>query len=78
MREMSVRYHVIPSQAGSWRVKRTGATRATSVHSTQTEAVHEARKLAQRQSAGDVIVHGMDGSIKSMHSYGSDPRPPRG
>ncbi len=75
---MSLRYHVIPSQEGTWRVKRTGAERATSVHSTQCKAVEEARKLAKRASGGEVIVHGVDGTIKRSSSYGSDPKPSRG
>ena len=76
--KMSSRYHVIPSEVGTWRVKRTGAERATSIHSTQCEAVSEARKLAKKASSGEVVIHGVDGTIKSSFTYKSDPKPPRG
>ncbi len=72
---MSVRYHVIHTQQGSWRVKRTGAERATSVHSTQSAAIGKAKQLA-KESSGNVIVHGVDGMIKSTRTYKSDPKPP--
>ena len=75
---MSSIYHVIPSEVGTWRVKRTGAGRATSVHSTQSEAVEEARKLVRKAAGGEVVVHGVDGTIKSSSTYKLDPRPPRG
>jgi hypothetical protein len=74
---MSVRYHVIPSVEGAWRVKRSGANRATSVHPTQSEAVGKARELAKKDVDGTVIVHGVDGTIKSSSTYGKDPYPPR-
>jgi len=72
---MSVKYHVIHTQEGGWRVKRTGAERATSVHSTQSAAIGKAMKLA-RESSGNVIIHGVDGMIKSTRSYASEPKPP--
>jgi len=74
---MSVRYHVIPSVEGAWRVKRSGAVRATSVHSTQSEAVNRARKLAKKDVGGAVIVHGVDGTIRRSSTYGKDPYLPR-
>lgn len=73
---MSVRYHVITSQAGGWRVKRAGANRATSVHSTQREAFGKARELAKKY-VGDVIVHGVDGTVRSSSTFGKDPYPRR-
>ena len=73
---MSVRYHVIPSQEGAWRVKRAGANRAISVHSTQREAFGKARELAKKD-VGDVIVHGVDGTIRSSSTFGKDPYPRR-
>ena len=75
---MSVTYHVIPSlEGGAWRVKRSGANRATSVHSTQSEAVVKARELARKDVSGAVIVHGVDGTIRSSSIYSKDPYPPR-
>ena len=70
---MSVRYHVIRSYDGAWRVKRSGAVRATSIHPTQSDAVGEARKLAKKDAGSSVIVHGVDGTIRSSSTYGKDP-----
>jgi Uncharacterized protein conserved in bacteria (DUF2188) len=64
---------VIPSQAGAWRVKRAGAERATTVHSTQSEAVVKARELAKKGADGTVIVHRVDGTVRQLSTYGKDP-----
>jgi diacylglycerol kinase family enzyme len=46
------------------------------VHPTQSEAVGKARELAKKDVDGTVIVHGVDGTIKSSSTYGKDPYPP--
>lgn len=68
--------HVVPRNEG-WVVRKEGSTRATSVHSTQREAVDAARKIAQHKN-GELVIHGRDGRIRDRDSYGSDPFPPRG
>jgi uncharacterized protein DUF2188 len=76
---MSVaKYHVIRNRDGEWRVKRTGANRADSVHPKKDEAIGRARQLAKKQPNGEVIIHGIDGSIRDAHSYGQDRKPSRG
>jgi hypothetical protein len=70
---MSVDYHVIVSLAGTWRVKRSGADRAATVHSTQSEAVVKARELAKKNARGAVIVHRVDGTVSRVTTYGKDP-----
>lgn len=77
LRAMSVRYHVIPSMEGGWQVQRFGANRATSRHSTQSEAVDRARELAKKNPSSAVIVHGVDGTVRSSSTYGKGPYPPR-
>ena len=77
LKDMSVRYSVIHSLKGPWRVKRYGANRATSVHSTQREAVDKARELAKRANGGEVIVHRVDGTVKSWSTYNRNPSFPR-
>jgi len=68
---MSVRYHVIPSLQGTWRVRRYGARRATSLHSTQSEAVDKATKLAKKDlTGGAVVIHGVDGTVRRWTTYG--------
>lgn len=68
--------HVVPSESG-WSVKRAGATKASSVHRTQQEAVEAATKLAQNQRT-ELYIHGRDGRIRERSSYGNDPRRSRG
>lgn len=68
--------HVVPHVEG-WAVKREQATRATSVHSTQAEAIAAARHLAQRDKA-ELFIHGENGRIRDRRSYGQDPFPPKG
>jgi hypothetical protein len=73
---MSVEYHVIPYLA-TWRVKRRGANRATTVYSTRSEAVGRARELAKKNTYGTVIVHRVDGSVSRVTTYGKDPHTSR-
>ena len=60
-----------------WAVKREGASRASSTHSTQAAAWNEARRLA-RGSGGEALLQGEDGRIRTRNTYGKDPFPPRG
>lgn len=68
--------HVVPS-SGKWSVLKAGAGRATSVHSTQAEAVKVATKIARNQGT-ELYVHGRDGRIRERNSFGKDPHPPKG
>ena len=54
-----------------------GIQRATSIHDTQTAATERARKIA-RWEKSELLVHGRDGEIRSRHSFGHDPFPPKG
>jgi uncharacterized protein YdaT len=45
-------------------VRKEGADRVTSTHSTQKQATDKALKIAARQGAG-VVVHRKDGTIRS-------------
>lgn len=67
--------HVVPRNEG-WAVRREGASRPTSVHQTQRDAVDAAREIA-RSRHGELIIHGRDGRIRDRDSYGSDPMPPK-
>jgi len=57
-------FHIIKRERG-WSVKREGASRATSIHKTQKQAIERARKLARRTDDSSIVVHTEDGSIKS-------------
>ena len=60
-----------------WQVKGAGNKQASSVHSTQTEAWSEARRLA-RGNSGEAYLQGRNGQIRARNSYGHDPYPPKG
>lgn len=62
---------------GSWAVKRTGTSKASSIHDTQEGAWKEARRLA-RGAQSEAFLKGRDGSIRARNTYGHDPFPPKG
>lgn len=68
--------HVVPHVNG-WAVKGAGNDRATSVHTTQREAIAAARDIARNQHS-ELLVHGENGRIRARDSYGNDPFPPKG
>lgn len=68
--------HVVPHKQG-WAVRKAGAKKASSVHTSQASAVAAARKLAQTQNAG-LVVHTSSGAIRSFASFGNKSQPPRG
>ncbi|MDF1817050.1 MAG: DUF2188 domain-containing protein [Immundisolibacteraceae bacterium] len=68
--------HVVP-HGNDWAVKGAGNQKATSVHSTQLEAIGQAKKIAQNQQS-EMLVHGQNGRIRERNTYGDDPFPPKG
>jgi Uncharacterized protein conserved in bacteria (DUF2188) len=66
--------HVVPSERG-WSVKKAGAAKASSIHSTKAEAVAAARRLAANQRT-ELYIHGRDGRIESS-SYSRDIHQPK-
>lgn len=71
-RAMAKGQHVVPNN-GAWSVKRAGASRASSTHATQAEAIQAATRIAKNQRT-DVYVHGRDGRIRER----KDPDSPKG
>jgi hypothetical protein len=71
-------YHVSRKSGGGWKVKGAGAKRASSTHRTQRAAQKAARRLAKKQPKGQVVIHRRNGKIRTEHTYGADPHPPRG
>ncbi|GAB7005240.1 DUF2188 domain-containing protein [Nocardioides sp. AN3] len=69
--------HVTPRDDGRWTVTRSGASRASSIHDTQAEAIGAGRSTARREET-ELLIHGRDGQIRDRDSYGNDPFPPRG
>lgn len=68
--------HVVPHPKG-WAVKGAGASKATSVHSTQKSAISAARNSARNQGT-ELFVHNKQGQIRERDSHGNDPHPPKG
>ena len=68
-------YHVLPSQNG-WKVQKNNSQRASAIVNTKAEAVAKAHSLSTN-TRSEMIVHGKDGKIQYMNSYGHDPFPPR-
>ena len=68
--------HVVPS-SGKWIVRRAGASRASSVYTTQAEAIRDAKEKAKNQRT-ELYIHGRDGRIRERSSFGSDPRNVKG
>ena len=64
--------HVVPHEDG-WANKKGGATKPTSVHKTQAEAIAVARKQS-REEKSELFVHRRDGTIREKDSHGNDPR----
>ncbi len=69
--------HVVLPRGGGWAVMREGASRASSLHPTQSDAGSAARSTAIREG-GETFIHRPDGRIRDRNSYGNDPFPPEG
>jgi len=65
---------------GSWANKREDASKASSTHKTQKEAIDAARDMLKNQGGGELTIKGRDGFIrdKDTVSPGKDPYPPPG
>lgn len=64
---------------GTWANERNDASRASSVHRTQQEAIQTAKQMLIKQGGGELTVKGRDGLIRSKDTIapGNDPNPPR-
>lgn len=64
---------------GTWENKRNDATRASSVHTTQAEAIMSAKGMLTNQGGGELTTKGVDGKIRSKDTImpGNDPNPPK-
>ncbi|MCG8605330.1 DUF2188 domain-containing protein [bacterium] len=64
---------------GTWVNKRNDASRAASLHSTQADAIAEAKRMLQNSGGGELTTKGVNGRIRSKDTIapGNDPNPPR-
>lgn len=68
--------HVVPHEQG-WAVRPEGASKPTSVHHTQAQAIEAARSTARNQGT-ELLIHRPNGQIRERNTYGKDPYPPKG
>ena len=71
--------HVVHHDDG-WAVKAPNADRASAVLPTQQDAIDRARDILRNDGGGELIIHGLNGSIQKTDTVppGNDPFPPRG
>jgi len=64
---------------GTWANKRHDASKASSLHNTQADAIRAGNEMLENQGGGELIVKGLDGRIRSKDTIvpGNDPLPPR-
>jgi uncharacterized protein YdaT len=68
--------HVVRHKDG-WAVKGAGASKPSSVHKTQSQAISKAKGISKTQET-EMFIHGRDGQIRERNTYGRDPFPPKG
>ena len=71
--------HVVHHDDG-WADKAPHADRPSKVFPTQQDAIDHARGILRNNGGGELIIHGLDGSIRKTDTVppGNDPFPPRG
>lgn len=71
--------HVVPNPKGGWDVRKPGASRASTHHDTQKEALNRAREIVANDGGGEVRIHGRNGQIRDSDTIppGHDPHPPK-
>lgn len=64
---------------GSWENKRNDASRASTLHDTQKDAVEAAKDMLKNQGGGELTIMGRNGAIRSKDTIppGRDPFPPK-
>lgn len=67
----------VTKRGDKWAVVGEGNSRATSLHSTQREAIDSGRQTAKNQRS-ELIIQGKDNRIREKNSYGNDNYPPKG
>jgi len=70
---------VVPNPEGGWDVRAPGASRASSHHDTQGDAIDRGREIVRNQGGGELRIHGRDSKIRDSDTIppGNDPNPPR-
>jgi hypothetical protein len=61
-------YHVMPSLAGGWSVRKSGALRADRTFETKHDAIGHGRVVAKKVG-GELVIHGRYGNVCERTSY---------
>lgn len=67
--------HVTP-RGDQWASQRAGASRASSLHDTQADAIAASRGYLANRGGGELNIHGRNGEIRAKDTIkpGNDPR----
>jgi hypothetical protein len=65
---------------GDWVVQKPGASRASSRHDTQADAIAAGRGYLRNEGGGELNIQGRDGQIRAKDTvpHGNDTFPPKG
>jgi hypothetical protein len=76
---MGTNRHVVPNPEGGWDVRKPGASRASTHHGTQRDAIARARQIVGNGGGGEIRIHDTHGRIRDSDTVapGNDPNPPR-
>jgi hypothetical protein len=77
--EMTKNDRFVVRHGTDWAVKKGGADRASSIHSTQREAAQAAKNTVRNLGGGEVRIQGENGQWRDSDTVapGNDPFPPR-
>jgi hypothetical protein len=70
----------VTPRSDGWSVEKPGASRASSVHPTQQQAIDAARRTLSNSGGGELAIKGRDGKVRAQDTVapGNDPRRSRG
>ncbi len=69
-----VTYHVVPGAHGGWNVQQENTGKVFGTHQFRTQAILQARDLAQSHEYSLLVVHDKDGKVEKQYNYGRLPR----
>jgi len=69
-------YHVYRDAHGKWCVKKSGSVKAIKSFEAREDSIEFAKKLSKEEN-NDLVIHSIDGRIKSKESYSGSPNPPK-
>lgn len=67
-------YHVVPGKHGGWDVQQESTGKIFGSHPFRTQAILQARDLAQSHEYSLLVVHDKNGQVEKQYNYGKLPR----